>query len=80
MSDAFPEQNALEERSLEIRETSDHPLPLEANEADAVDQQRAVADPEPQVTGDIGDFVNEADALDQNRLVSYDDEDDPREG
>ncbi|MFL5878491.1 MAG: hypothetical protein ACJ782_00010 [Actinomycetota bacterium] len=80
MSDSFPEQNALEERSLELRETEDHDLPLEADPADAVDQQRPVAAPPRGVSSSIADGVSEADALDQARLVYDDDEDDPRGG
>jgi hypothetical protein len=78
MSDSFPEQNALEERSLELRENEDHPIPLEADPADAVDQQRPVAAPQVRVSTSIADGVSEADALDQARLVYDDDEDDPR--
>jgi hypothetical protein len=80
MSDSFPEQNALEERSLELLETEDHDLPLEADPADAVDQQRPVAAPARSVSSSIADGVSEADALDQARVVYDDDEDDPRGG
>jgi hypothetical protein len=80
MSDSFPEQNALEERSLELRESEDHPIPLEADEADAVDQLRPVADSVPRVGPSIALGIDEADALDQAIVVYDDDEDDPRGG
>jgi hypothetical protein len=79
MSDAFPEE-VLEERSLEEREHAEHPLPDDVDEADALDQYRVMTGEVDRVEPRIPDDVDEADAIDQHRPVTFDDEDEWREG
>ena len=81
MSDAFPEPEVLEERSLEFSEHAEHRLPDDVDEADALDQYRDLigggeVDVEPLIAGG----VDEADAIDQARPVGFEDDDDWRDG
>ena len=66
-----------EEAALEERDSAPPPGDVEADEADVLEQARAVhplGDDEPETVGD----APEADALDQARGVQADDEDDER--
>jgi hypothetical protein len=78
MSEAFPEPEVFEERSLELRERAAHPLPDGVDEADALDQIRGLDDPDAPLAPRIEDGVDEADAIDQARPVPFGDEDDYR--
>jgi hypothetical protein len=51
-------------------------VPVEASEADALDQARVVLEVAEMEEPHLADDVPEADALDQARAVSYDEEDD----
>jgi hypothetical protein len=79
VTDAIPEPDLLEERSIELLEEQP-PLPDGVSEADAVEELHE-AD-EVRSTGrllpHLREDVNEADALDQATPVGYEDEDDWR--
>lgn len=71
------EQRDEEEAALDERDAAPPPEDVEADEADVLEQSRAVralGDEEPETVGD----APEADALDQARSVQADDEDDER--
>lgn len=71
------EQRDEEEAALEERDADPPPADVEADEADVLEQSRAVrplGDEQPDTVGD----APEADALDQARGVQADDEDDER--
>jgi hypothetical protein len=80
VTDAIPENDVLEERSIELLEVEQPPLPDGVSEADAVeelhdaDEVRSSGRLLPRLRED----VNEADALDQARPVGYEDDDDWR--
>ena len=79
MTDAVPEQGALEEGPLVPQDDQAPSLPEGVNEADALDQYRGVGGQEAVLPPSIADGVNEADALEQAMVVAYDDEDDWRD-
>lgn len=81
MTDAIPESDLLEERSIELLEHERQALPEGGSEDDAADELHE-SDEAVLASGRrvplLREDVNEADALDQATPVGFDDEEDWR--
>ena len=80
MTDAIPESDLLEERSIELLENEPPALPEGVSEADAVDELHEADElrASGRLLPRLREDVNEADALDQATPVGYGDEEDWR--